>query len=285
MSVAENAWLIVRRPSVVLRPRRYVLVLSHMRSYSSLLCHLLGSHPEIDGYAEMHRSYRRHSDLLRLKAHAFRSLEGDFGGRFVLDKLLHDRYTVSHSLLDSGSVYPIFLVRNPADSVRSILRMGTTIQSVAWYSDPRLVAEYYETRVSHLAEIARTLERPWLFVRSEELVDATRACLDSIASFLGLRTPLDESYSLFKNTGREGWGDYSDVILERRVVRDRPRDDGPELPDGLLVEARRAYDDCCRTLGSFGTSSGRSERPENLVRDELVPGHPPDDTLGEARHL
>jgi len=261
VSVAENARLILRRPSVVFRPRRYVLVLGHMRSYSSLLCHLLGSHPEIDGYAEMHRSYRRRTDLLRLKPHVFRSLDGEFSGRFVLDKVLHDRYTVSHSLLESGSVYPIFLVRNPADSVRSILRMGRTIQSVAWYSEPRLVAEYYEARVSHLAEVARSLERPLLFVRGEELVDDTRACLDSIASFLGLRSRLNESYSLFKNTAREGWGDYSDVILERRVVRDRPRDDGPELPDGLLVEAGRAYDDCCRTLRSLGTSSGRSLPP------------------------
>jgi hypothetical protein len=259
VGVAENAWLIVRRPSVVLRPRRYVLVLSHMRSYSSLLCHLLGSHSEIDGYAEMHRSYRRRTDLLRLKAHVFRSLEGEFSGRFVLDKLLHDRYTVSHSLLESRSVYPIILVRNPADSIRSILRMGRTMGSVAWYSDPPLVAEYYETRVSHLAEIVQTLDRPWLFVRGEALVEDTRECLDSIASFLRLRSPLEESYSLFKNTGREGWGDYSDVILARRVVRNRPQEDEPDLPDALLADAARAYEKCCRTLGPFETSSGRSE--------------------------
>jgi hypothetical protein len=238
----------VRRPSVVLRPRRYVLVLSHMRSYSSLLCHLLGSHPEIDGYAEMHRSYRRYTDLLRLKAHVFRSLDGEFGGRFVLDKLLHDRYTVSHAVLERRSVYPILLVRDPADTVRSILRMGGVIQSAGWYSDPCLVAGYYESRVSHLAEIARTLERPSVFIRGKDLLDDTRGCLDSIASFLGLRSALDESYSLFKNTGREGWGDYSDVILERRVVRDRLRGDGPDLPHGLLVRAQRAYDDCCRAL-------------------------------------
>jgi len=260
MGVAENALLIVRRPSVVLRPRRYVLVLSHMRSYSSLLCHLLGSHSEIDGYAEMHRSYRRHADLVRLKAHVFRSLDGEFRGRLVLDKLLHDRYTVSRSLLEKRWVFPIFLVRNPADSVKSILRMGQTIQNVTWYSDPRLVAKYYESRVSHLAEIARTLERPWLFIRGEELVDDTRACLDAIASYLALHSPLDESYSLFKNTGHEGWGDYSDLILARRVVRDRSPGDGPELPEAVLGGARRAYYDCCRTLGSLmAASGGRNE--------------------------
>lgn len=253
VGIGDNAWLIVRRPSVVFGPRRYILVLSHMRSYSSLLCHLLGSHSEIDGYAEMHRSYRTHADLVRLKAHVFRSLDGQFRGRFVLDKLLHDRYNVSRSLLESRAVYPIFLVRDPADSTSSILRMGSAIQSATWYSDPRLVTEYYVSRVSHLAEIARTLERPPLFVRAEELVHDTRACLDATASHLGLHSPLDESYSLFKNTGREGWGDYSGVILERRIVRDRPRENGRDLPERLLVEARRAYDDCCRTLDPFGT--------------------------------
>ena len=29
-----------------------------MRSYWALLCHILGSHPEIAGYAEMHLAYR-----------------------------------------------------------------------------------------------------------------------------------------------------------------------------------------------------------------------------------
>jgi hypothetical protein len=33
---------------------RYIFVGSHMRSFSSLLCHVLGSHREIDGYAETH---------------------------------------------------------------------------------------------------------------------------------------------------------------------------------------------------------------------------------------
>src|SRR5215467_8996279 len=52
-------------PSV--RPRRHLFVFGHMRSYSSLLCHILGSHPEIDGYCETHIKYRWYFDLLRLR--------------------------------------------------------------------------------------------------------------------------------------------------------------------------------------------------------------------------
>ena len=46
----------------------YIFVLSHMRSFSSLLCHILGSHSEISGYLETHLSYIGRSDLHRLEA-------------------------------------------------------------------------------------------------------------------------------------------------------------------------------------------------------------------------
>ena len=65
--VARNLRLLLRHPSVYLGRREYVIVLSHMRSYSTLLAHLLGSHPEIAGYAEMHTSYAQRRDLLRLR--------------------------------------------------------------------------------------------------------------------------------------------------------------------------------------------------------------------------
>ena len=48
--------------------RRYLFVLGHMRSYSSLLCHILGSHPQINGYCETHVKYRSRFDLLRLRS-------------------------------------------------------------------------------------------------------------------------------------------------------------------------------------------------------------------------
>ena len=34
-----------------------IFLLSHMRAYTSLAGHILGSHPEINGYYEMHISY------------------------------------------------------------------------------------------------------------------------------------------------------------------------------------------------------------------------------------
>jgi hypothetical protein len=55
----------VIRVASLLAPRKSLFVLGHMRSYSSLLCHILGSHPQIDGYCETHIKYRTRFDLLR----------------------------------------------------------------------------------------------------------------------------------------------------------------------------------------------------------------------------
>ena len=68
------------------RSRRYLFVLSHMRSFSSLLCHILGSHPEIAGYAEAHQAYAGRADLLQLTRKVESTLEGAVAGRYVLDK-------------------------------------------------------------------------------------------------------------------------------------------------------------------------------------------------------
>ena len=39
----------IKAPRILLGPKRYVLLLSHARGFTSLLSHILGSHPEICG--------------------------------------------------------------------------------------------------------------------------------------------------------------------------------------------------------------------------------------------
>lgn len=246
--LVQNGLLVARRPDLVLRRRQYVLVFSHMRSYSSLLCHLLGSHPEIDGYAEMHRSYRRRLDLVRLNAHVYRSLGGSLDGRYVLDKVLHDAYLTRDSILESSAVYPIFLVRKPEAALASIIEMGRRVSGASSYSDPRLAAIYYERRLRTLSGMAERVERRCLFVRAEQVVDDTRSCLDTIERFLSLGSRLPETYSLFVHTGDQGWGDDSGWIRQGRIVRDRQRSDVRKIDDELLLRATRAYNDCCRVF-------------------------------------
>jgi hypothetical protein len=71
-----------------------IFLLSHMRAYTSLAGHILGSHPRINGYYEMHISYE---DAAALDRQLAVFLEGDAlkpGSRYLFDKLLHNNYTL-----------------------------------------------------------------------------------------------------------------------------------------------------------------------------------------------
>lgn len=218
-----------------------------MRSYSSLICHILGSHEDVAGYAEMHQRYANRLDLMRLRMRVFRSLEGELRGRFVLDKILHNEYTVSESIINHDAVYPIFLLRKPEDVVASIVEMGKRIRG-EWYSDPRAVVHYYVTRLDELARLARQIRTRFLFLKAENLIATPESTLLLVAAFLDLAEPLQDSYSLFKHTGEPGWGDDSNAILQGRIVRDRVPLEAIPLDRRLLTPARRAYEESCRIL-------------------------------------
>jgi hypothetical protein len=245
--VARGALLVARRPRVFLGRRSYILVLGHMRSYSSLLCHILGSHPEIAGYAEMHLAYRNVLDLLRLRARVFRSLGCVLPGRFVLDKVLHDEYVVAPSILRRQDVHAIVVVRRPAESIQSVLSMGKRIPSVAWYSDVDVAVDYYVKRLRSLATVRQHASH-CLLVRAEDIVQETSRALAEVAQFLGLEQGLAEEYDIFPHTGDQGWGDDSAAIRSGRVVRPATRSDGDAPPLTALEPAIRSYEECCAAL-------------------------------------
>jgi hypothetical protein len=242
--VARGAVLFARRPRVFLGRRSYILVLGHMRSYSSLLCHILGSHREIAGYAEMHLTYRNVLDLLRLRARVFRSLGCVLPGRFVLDKVLHDEYVVAPSILRRQDVHVVVVVRRPAETIQSVLAMGERIPSVAWYSDLDAVVDYYVKRLRSLATVRQHASH-CLFVRAEDIVEETSRVLGEVEEFLGLQQGLTEEYDLFPHTGDQGWGDDSAAIRSGRVVRPATRSDGDAPPQATLAPAIRSYEECC----------------------------------------
>jgi hypothetical protein len=246
-SVARGALFFVRRPRVFLGRRTYILVLGHMRSYSSLLCHILGSHPEIAGYAEMHLSYYNALDMLRLRARVSRSLGCVLPGRFVLDKVLHDEYVVAPSVLRREDVKVIVVVRRPAESIQSVLAMGKRIPAVGWYSDVDAVVSYYVKRLRSLAKVRQHASQ-CLFVRAEEIVQQTSRALPRVEQFLGLRQELTDEYEIFPHTGEVGWGDDSPAILAGRVVLPANRGDG-DLPPQTPLAAIRSYEECCAALG------------------------------------
>ena len=253
--IARNLRLLASRPTVFLGRREYVLILSHMRSYSSLLAHLLGSHPEIAGYAEMHVSYTRRRDLLALRAEVARSLDGHVDGRLVLDKVLHDHYPVRSPVLDDPAVHPIFLVRRPAETLRSILRMNERLPDMVLYPGQEEATKYYVDRLASLERLARDRKGGALVLRSELLVAEPEATLARLARFLRLETPIETTYSTFPLSGVPGRGDFSEAIRQGSV---QPRENASppaELDPELLDAAERVHAGCLETLESlFGTA-------------------------------
>jgi hypothetical protein len=228
--------------------RRYLFVLGHMRSYSSLLCHILGSHPQIDGYCETHVKYRTRFDLLRLRSRVVKLTGEPLRGRYVLDKVLHN-YPLASSILRSPNTLSIVLVRRPVPTVQSIVNMGLHYSDVAWYRDLDAVARYYEERVGALVQLAEELRGRVMFMEAETLLSRTGDVLQNIGRLLELSEPLQSDYKQFAHTGEGGFGDPSETITTGRVTNAAREPRTPVmLPAAMTARLEVAYAACSASL-------------------------------------
>jgi len=224
------------------RSRGYLFVVSHMRSFSTLLCHILGSHDEIAGYAEAHQAYAGRADLLRLARKVESTIEGTTAGRYVLDKVLHGDYAIAPAVLGRPDVKVLLMVRNADDTVPSILHMWRSLGKTMTAAE---AVSYYETRLAQIDVCSQHLGREALYLDAESLLDQTDLVLGALSRWLGLGSPLRASYRTFRFSGERGFGDPSAHILAGKVIadeRERHRDYVPvAIPDALLQRARERY--------------------------------------------
>ena len=228
--------------------RRYLFVFGHMRSYSSLLCHILGSHRQIDGYCETHIRYRTRWDLLRLRSRVAKLTGEPLRGRYVLDKVLHN-YPVAPSILRNPNTRSIVLLRKPVPTVQSIVNMGLHYSDIAWYRDLDAVASYYQERLAALVLLAQQLRGRVMFIEAEGLLEQTAAVLHSVTLALQLSEPLQAEYQRFAHTGERGFGDPSEVISTGRVNKAAREQRTPVvLPPRLSARLQWAYEACAAAL-------------------------------------
>ena len=240
-------------------PQDYIFVLSHMRSYSSLLCHILGSHSEISGYSEMHSSYLELSDLLTLKQKVAVATDNHLPNRFVLDKILNPSVNTSESILNNEHVHVIFLLRNPEDTIKSIINMGINLNvgaQMEWCKDVEKVLVYYINRLKQIENYSLKMQKSALFIASEKILDDSEQTLKQLTGFLGLKTKLEKDYSIFKYTGLRGHGDPSAVIKEGKMIHQKSHYD-IHIPSYILAQAQKSYDNCYRVLSKHPDSQTR----------------------------
>ncbi len=224
-------------PTIFFSKKKYILIVSHMRSRSSLLSHIF-----ISGYAEISQAYHSFRDFLGLRYEVWSSNNHSLQGDYVLDKVLHNRYCIADSVLLSPSVYICYLLRRPEDSIRSIMQLVKMHPGASVWQSPERASRYYQARISQMARYGKKDSHQSFFIESDDLIDKTEMALGSISNWLALDEPLRSSYFLFERPGEPGYGDPSKAILAGMVISNKDSYEDIYLSPGLIEKTRESYE-------------------------------------------
>jgi len=230
----------------------YIFVVSHMRSFSTLLCHILGSHNDISGYVETHLSYFGRIDLWQLKRKVRETTDEPVVSKYLLDKMLHNYIHIDPSILARPNVKILFLVRNATDTLKSILNLFVGQLSRGPITCAEDALAYYAKRLQKIEQYSAQVGRNARFLESEMLLEATDAALDGLSQWLDLSEGLSANYRTFKYTSLDHFGDPSPNITSGGIVASaevRHRWYVPvSIPEPVLRRARDVYGACRQTL-------------------------------------
>jgi Sulfotransferase family len=242
------------------REYRYIFILGHMRSGSTLLAHILASHPDIAGAGEMHVSYRTPTDLptLVLKTSEFlrRPILRE---TYIVDQINHAY--VTDDILLSDQVYRcIILIREPEATLKSMLNLS--IQENA-------ALEVYVNRLETLTQYGLLLRERALLVEYDDLIDHTEETLAALTGFLGLNSPLTPDYATHRMTARvAGYGDRSSNIKRGRIVRTPNHE--VTLSKGTLIAAVPVFRKCREQLQAVTAQTVKRTAHPNKTDSTLV---------------
>lgn len=225
-------------------PYARIFLLSHMRAYTSLAGHILGSHPQINGYYEMHLGYEEAAALDR-QLEAF--LQDEVlkpGSRYLFDKLLHNDYALKPERLGLAEIKILVALAEPAHTIRSIVHLFRQKPDPDLYASPVEAANYYVERVRALADFCRTTDWPYTYFDAELFVRAPERLLPRLTAWLELDSPLSERYEVFGHTGKARRGDTSERVRSGRIDRGRSDYAHVMIPEDALKAAEAAYRAC-----------------------------------------
>jgi hypothetical protein len=231
---------LVANPALVLQHRN-VLLLSHMRANTSLFGHLLGSHAQVEGYYELHIGYHSWKSLWRQKLLHFAEHEAKAGARWMFDKVLHDGHAVSTALLQRPQVRTIFMLRMPAQSIKSLVVMYRAQSPHLPEATVEGATQYYVDRLQTLADTARTIAPLGFYLDAECLVNDTGPTLQALGAWLNLNGPIPTEYQTFSRTGQQKSGDTSSRLKSGKVSRGSNDYAEVSVPAALMQAAEQAY--------------------------------------------
>jgi hypothetical protein len=224
-------------------PEHYarIFLLSHMRAFTSLAGHILGSHPRINGYFEMHISYEDVSVLDR-QVEVFRQYETfKPGSQYLFDKLLHNDYRLDPARLGPVDIRILVSLLEPERTIQSIVALFEKKDPADLYASPVEAAKYYIERVEWLAGFCRSSGQPYYYYDAELFRAAPEVLLGKLTDWLGLDSPLSEQYQVFSQTGKAGRGDSSRFIQSGKIEKARADYSHIRIPEDVLGWAREVY--------------------------------------------
>ncbi len=212
-----------------------------MRAYSSLIGHILGSHPQINGYYEMHLSYSSEVDLDEQLRLYMQSETLKPGSIYLFDKLLHNDYAFDTRIL-SGSDYRILMsIRSPESSLKSIIHLFQSKPTVELYAEPDQATDYYIQRLKSLADFSRKSPGQYYYFDAELIKTDSQNLLQALTRWCELIPPLSDRYQTFSLTGQARAGDSSGLIKSGKIEATENDYTGIRLDAQLLSRAEQAY--------------------------------------------
>ena len=235
-----------------------IFLLSHMRAFTSLAGHILGSHPQINGYYEMHISYEDASALDRQIAdfQEHDTLKPD--SRYLFDKLLHNDYALKPERLGHTNPKVLVSLLGPEQTIKSIVDLFAKKADNDPYASPVGAADYYIERIQALADFCRTASQPYHYFDAELFQRDPEALLPKLTDWLELDSPLSEEYQCFSQTGKPRKGDSSAHIHTGRINRTPITYPHITLSEDVLRPAHEAYQDCRREIIRHAADSLRA---------------------------
>lgn len=221
---------------------RNLYIFSHMRSRSSLLAHILGSNPGISGYNELHRSHNGLLDVFKFKANLAIDVGYTNKAIYSLDKILHNGLSVSRGVLESRRTKAIILIRDPEETIRSIMNMSE-ITGIEWYGDPTKALKYYKERIKFIANQISHENIDCYFIEAGDLMRNPVDLLSGLTDWLGLDVPLSSEYKINEKTGVPLYGDPSPNISAGRIIDTKPHSE-VVVPSAIVEAGWDAYREC-----------------------------------------
>jgi hypothetical protein len=238
----------LRTIPTIIAPKQHIFLLSHMRAYTSLFGHIMGSNPEICGYYEMHIGYHSWKSLIRQKMLYFEQEDPKPGFSYMFDKVLHSDHYVSSKVLNSSQARSIICLRRPRDVIPSIVKLYQSIDPSHEFNSASFATNYYIERLTMLQRIAEELKQGYFYLDAESLKQDPGTCLGYLSEWLQLKEPLSPTYQLQKNTSRERYGDTSEALRSGRITQKKVESSNFSCDENLIENANSIYSSVRKVL-------------------------------------